>query len=1229
MQVNTRRSGPTHDIALHFGNQERVDIIMIQEPWCSTGYEQNNTKTHPNYSLCTPVLHWTDSDTRPRVLTYVRSQHTDLDIRHITKTPLRDIIGVTIQDTLFLNVYRAPQDPTVLDALEAWTPPPHALVAGDFNAWHPLWQPGITPNWGANRLAAWADTHLLALANTPGIPTHDDGNTLDLVLTNLPLATTTIAEHLHTGSDHDTLLTTIPTSTGLLHHIPTQGISLKDPEDVDAFSKEVEQTLWILPEITASTTDLDKAATALIELLWSSALVTCKQRTRGRSTVWWTEECTTARQLYRQQRQDDTNWQDIQEHRRDFRRVIRAAKAQYWTNQIDKMRTDKDLYRVMGWHKPRTQFCAPPLRDGDELVTAPNEKADLLRQNLLERFNEETDIDPLSPTVPRRTVPWGKHIPLEEARAALLGAGNTTPGVDGITITMLQAAWRYIGNYVREFYQACLGIGHHPLPFRDAEAVMIPKPNRDITIAKGWRPISLLSTIGKGLERLVARRMAKKCVELSILHPQVAGALPKRSATDIVGALTHDVEAALDKRRCCTLVTMDIQGAFDTVNSGRLCRTLREQGWPENLVNWARAFTTRRRARVRFERHTTEMAPLHCGLPQGSPASPILYLCYTELLHRIGGQKRRYGYADDCAILCEGKTEEESRDRAQEVLDETTAWGAENGILFDTAKTEVIHFGRLRGTNTLPVTHGDHRISPKPTMRWLGIHLDKGLTYKRHIETRTATARKTAGHIRGLNKVLRGAPPLSMRRAVHTIVIPRALYGSEVWYPGNKRCSLKRKGDTHPMVNHGLTYSIDKIQTAINNALRGCLPVWKTTPIPALLRESSTPPAGLLLDFARQRHGLRLGTLDINHPLVTRASEHRRRNQKGGPVRPTILTHLMDNTPSFPRPALQNRTYKRLSTYQAEGQTKDCAAVDHKEWMRATPPTHITVYTDGSQQDPSETGFGYVVFRGEELVHQGRRRLPRAEVYDAEVEGARAGLKAALRHRHRGTDGITVCLDNSAVIYGLDGSPAVSSQEAFLDFIHTATTCGEKVDVRWVPGHIGVLGNELADQLAKEGARMRPADLETRPPTYSHVKRSIRNGQRLAFTRWWHNNRPDSYKSLDNDEKHDLTATLQPTEELVTLNRKELHWLIAARTGHGDFAGYHDRFNHPDANRKCSCGKLKTPRHPLKCRKTRRVDGPAPWFNTEKDIAEQLTWRFKDFIKHIKHNDFFTRICQY
>ncbi|KAF5255354.1 hypothetical protein FOXYS1_14244 [Fusarium oxysporum] len=188
---------------------------------------------------------------------------------------------------------------------------------------------------------------------------------------------------------------------------------------------------------------------------------------------------------------------------------------------------------------------------------------------------------------------------MEEVQYATLSTGNTSPGSDNITVKLLEAVWHIIGTHVRRLFERCLTIGHHPKPFKEAEVVMIAKPGRrDFTEPRAWRPISLLSCLGKGLERLIARRLAWAAVHYSVLDPQQAGALPKRSATDLVTALIHDIEEAFARKKVATLVTMDVQGAFDTVMCNRLVLRLRKQGWPDHLTRWTGSFMGGRFGRV-------------------------------------------------------------------------------------------------------------------------------------------------------------------------------------------------------------------------------------------------------------------------------------------------------------------------------------------------------------------------------------------------------------------------------------------------------------------------------------------------------------------------------------------------------------------------------------------------------------------------------------------------------
>ncbi|PWI72076.1 hypothetical protein PCL_10699 [Purpureocillium lilacinum] len=128
----------------------------------------------------------------------------------------------------------------------------------------------------------------------------------------------------------------------------------------------------------------------------------------------------------------------------------------------------------------------------------------------------------------------------------------------------------------------------------------------------------------------------------------------------------------------------------------------------------------------------------------------------------------------------------------------------------------------------------------------------------------------------------------------------------------------------------------------------------------------------------------------------------------------------------------------------------------------------------------------------------------------------------------------------------------------------------------WIPGHTNIAGNEQADALAKAATSLpEPADAL---PTLAHLRRTARQQSRDAFEAWWDASAPDQYKPL-----HLKPTTSCPPE--LELPRPLLHHLLAARSRHGDFADYHERFNHDDARLSCSCGRRKEPSHLFYCRK--------------------------------------------
>ncbi|KAI0998159.1 hypothetical protein K3495_g10032 [Podosphaera aphanis] len=494
-----------------------------------------------------------------------------------------------------------------------------------------------------------------------------------------------------------------------------------------------------------------------------------------------------------------------------LRMTISAAKKEYQTRRVKAMTTPADIYKLMRSSKPKQAETPPSLKHNGKLITNPAKRAAILRDALLTRHQASDDLPPCTTPSDNR-IPW-----TERSLRRRSGCGNTSPGADGVSVELLETCWKTIGPYVTDLFRACTNLGT-------------------------WRPIALLSCLGKGLERPPAKRMAHLAMTYDVVGSQQFGALPKRSATDLVSCVVHDIGEARAVGWAEIFVTLDVQGAFDAVLHNRLIRRMREQGWPDQILRWTSSFLANRRVRVRYTGGVTMERELVCSVSQGSPISPLLFLLYMAEPMRSGHAELRFSYADDVGILGFGPTVAESAAAAQREVDHLLAWARNNAVTFDTNKSEVIQFTKHRHKSPTNISINGTIIEPAEHIQWLGVYLDTRLTFKHHVSTWCGEALKAAHILRRLNSTHRGAAPAAL---------------------GATSCT-------------------------------SCL---KTTPTVVVQREGGIPPEKILSEANRLRLAARLQTLDDCLPLRGRAvlcpnTGTRKYKKKSDPVQETRVPDL-------------------------------------------------------------------------------------------------------------------------------------------------------------------------------------------------------------------------------------------------------------------------------------------------------------------------------------------------
>ena len=407
------------------------------------------------------------------------------------------------------NVYNAPTGSVgagnAIANVTNIRPSTRAVILGDFNLRHREWDPSIDHTLPlGTQLADRIDANNLSLTNPLGIPTHSRGGVLDLVLSNLEGTQTIIPRDLHSTSDHKTLWTIIPASA-----IPTPSSGRLRLKAIDS-----EKFISLLQNFKRpASEDVEVEAQLLVQAL-SSALQGSTPRTKELAVItpWWTNECQSAARTYRRARRMGPSKYE----QAALRRTVRAAKREYWRKQVETAATLPEVYKIAKWGQ-QPSYHSPSLKGPERPVTTPLAKAQLFRTILLSRHIELDDIPEHTPTVPQRKSPW-PAISADEAYNAACRAKSTTPGIDEIPVAVIKLAWPTIGEQITALYQQCTALGIHPKVFKQVEMIILLNSGpRDRTLPKFYRPIALLSCLGKGLERLIVQRMNYCALQLQIL----------------------------------------------------------------------------------------------------------------------------------------------------------------------------------------------------------------------------------------------------------------------------------------------------------------------------------------------------------------------------------------------------------------------------------------------------------------------------------------------------------------------------------------------------------------------------------------------------------------------------------------------------------------------------------------------------------------------------------------
>lgn len=329
-------------------------------------------------------------------------------------------------------------------------------------------------------------------------------------------------------------------------------------------------------------------------------------------------------------------------------------------------------------------------------------------------------------------------------------------GLDGIGPKLLKLSSGIITKSITYVANKCIRSGQFPNSWKQAKVNPLYKggANDDIN---NYRPISILPTLSKLIEKFIQKHLMYYLNSFDILHKLQSGFRTGHSTETALTIMTERWLKAINEGKFVGTIMVDFRKAFDLVDHDLLLQKLTYYKCDSSFITLMRSYLKNRTQVVSVNGKKSNFATISSGVPQGSILGPLLFLIFINDLPLVLSKKVSSidMYADDTTVYDIQDDLETLRSNLQESLSVLHKWCQQNGMLLNTDKTKVMLIStrqkRIRlDTSLLALTYNDIDLQLTTGDKILGVYIDENFQWNNHFQY---VCKKVSSYIWLLSKI--------------------------------------------------------------------------------------------------------------------------------------------------------------------------------------------------------------------------------------------------------------------------------------------------------------------------------------------------------------------------------------------------------------------------------------------------------------------------------------------
>jgi len=587
-------------------------------------------------------------------------------------------------------------------------------------------------------------------------PTHQLGNTLDLVITNTgnDAIQAVNVENNHLSDHHSVVVTLNATQPERQQKL----IKFRKIRSIDVgdFNGDIQKDLdndkceSMTPDENVNF--LNKTLSRILE---KHAPLREKKITIRPNCLWFDDnvqklkiERRKAEKIWRISKKDEDKKSYVR-LRNETNKAIADAKTKFIRNNIKENKSNpKALFNILNGLLGRDQTktsTSPTTREDDNILSNNfgsyfTEKIEKIR-NELDQFQNHTYVDETTRVNPNSSKLIEFHATTNEEIVDVI---NKSPSkscdLDPLPTILLKRGVDYIAPSLTTIVNQSFKSGVVPSSYKEAHvSPLLKKPSLDKDELKNYRPVSNLNFMSKVMEKVVARRLHQHIATNNLTTTFQSAYKTGHSTETALLRVQNDIISALHNKNNVILLLLDLSAAFDTIDHKILLYRLKTKfSVTGSALTWIENYLTNRTMRVNINGSLSKPFELNFGVPQGSVLGPILFTLYTSPLEDIINKHgvNFHLYADDTQLyISVDKTSiTSSRTKIEECVLELRNWMSMNKLRLNDDKTELITFHKDKTEIFIDSVQVGHTLTHRVcNVRNLGFIFDENLHLKDYV----------------------------------------------------------------------------------------------------------------------------------------------------------------------------------------------------------------------------------------------------------------------------------------------------------------------------------------------------------------------------------------------------------------------------------------------------------------------------------------------------------------